>query len=215
MKIDKSEVLRYLGYRGGFVEEEIYGNIDECTEKILKLSTPRSTYKIFEIDENCRLSSSDYRLDGEDIKIHLRSCRRCVLMAATIGIGVENYIKQLQITDMAKAVIADSCATAAIESYCDEVESKIKEAYPYITERFSPGYGDMPIEMQKTFAVLLDTPRKIGLTVTEAEVLLPRKSVTAVIGISETEIKETKRSCESCNLKNSCSYRREGKNCGK
>ncbi len=213
MQIDKKEVLRYLGYKGGEVDREIYDLIEGCSNEILSVAVPRTVYNVFEIDEKYSLSGSIFRLQGNDIKKHLQGCRRCVLMAATIGIEVENAIRKAQITDMARAVVLDSCATAAVESLCDEVQDKISAEYKYITSRYSPGYGDMPVEMQKEFALLLDTPRKIGLTVTEADILLPRKSVTAVIGISDTEIPKIKRNCDSCSLKETCSFKREGKSC--
>ncbi len=209
MHIDKDEVLRYLGYKGGGIDSEIYDLIDRCSGDIMSLAVPRTVYKEFKV---CDVLSI---LEGEDIKNHLAGCAKCVLMAATIGIEIEKFIRKTQVTDMAKAVVLDSCATAAVESLCDELEGEIASKYPYVTSRYSPGYGDMPIEVQRRFVMLLDTARKIGLTVTERDILLPRKSVTAVIGVSETEIKKVKRSCETCNLRETCGFRKEGKVCGK
>ena len=96
-----------------------------------------------------------------------------------------------------------------------EKEMKEKTGGSY-TWRYSPGYGDYPIECQGAFLSALNAGRLIGLTVTESNILLPRKSVTAVIGISEKEIESSeKRGCDSCKLRETCKFRKEGKGCGR
>ena len=54
---------------------------------------------------------------------------------------------------------------------------------------------------------MLDTAKKIGLTMTESYMLTPTKSVTAVIGISDTQEKCHIKGCEACGKKD-CIYRR-------
>ena len=83
-----------------------------------------------------------------------------------------------------------------------------------MTTRFSPGYGDYPIELQKSFLHILDAPRKIGLTANDSFLLTPVKSVTAIIGLSENPIERKKRGCAICNMNQSCIYRRNGEHCG-
>ena len=73
----------------------------------------------------------------------------------------------------------------------------------------------MPIGMQKDFCAILDTARKIGLTVTDSNILVPRKSVTAVIGISDIPVKKRSSGCENCSMFKNCNYRKDGKHCGK
>ena len=214
MYISKDEVMRYLGYKGGTVEQELDDMIESAIAEIIEVAAVRSVFRIFDIDRDMNLGGSVCRLEGGDIAKHLKECSKCVLMAVTLGMDVENLIRKAQISDMAKALILDAAATAAVESVCDELEAEIAKEYRYITSRFSPGYGDMPLKMQKSIAAVLDTARRIGLTVTDTDILLPRKSVTAIIGISENEINKEKRSCESCNLKETCSFRKEGKACG-
>ena len=98
-----------------------------------------------------------------------------------------------------------------IETYCDEVNDAIRQkaesAGLYCRPRFSPGYGDFDISHQRDLSRLLDTPRKIGLTVTESCLLAPIKSVTAVIGLSRTPQPCHRRGCEECG-KTNCAFRR-------
>lgn len=103
---------------------------------------------------------------------------------------------------MSDAVIYQAAAAAMVETYCDEVNERIRQDAAqrgmYCRPRFSPGYGDFPIAHQRDFSRLLDTPRKIGLTVTESCLLAPIKSVTAVIGLSETPQPCHRKGCEEC-----------------
>ena len=49
--------------------------------------------------------------------------------------------------------------------------------------RFSPGYGDFSLEHQRDFMRILDLENSLGLTLTGSLLLVPEKSVTAVIGL--------------------------------
>ena len=53
--------------------------------------------------------------------------------------------------------------------------------------RFSPGFGDLPLAVQPAFLAALDAPRRIGLAATAGNLLVPTKSVTAVVGLFEGE----------------------------
>ena len=110
----------------------------------------------------------------------------------------------------------NSLAAAAIEQVCDEAERLIAErvSEPYFTFRFSPGYGDYPLDTQKRLLRLLDAPRKIGLSLNDSLLLTPVKSVTAVIGLSDQPIPRGKRGCAICSLRETCAYRRKGTHCG-
>lgn len=109
------------------------------------------------------------------------------------------------------------CYTA-VEEVCDAVENLVKEKAAAngcsITFRYSPGYGDLPLEVQNSFLRALDAQKKIGLTVSRNNLLFPRKSVTAIIGIVEGEIENKKRTCKECNNYENCNFRREGESCG-
>ena len=53
----------------------------------------------------------------------------------------------------------------------------------HLTERFSPGYGDLDMAVQKDLCLVLDTGRTIGVTLTESCMMVPVKSVTAIVGL--------------------------------
>ena len=83
-----------------------------------------------------------------------------------------------------------------------------------MTSRFSPGYGDYPLEYQQNVIQYVDGPRKIGLNVTENHLMIPRKSVTALMGIADHPVTGRLATCGECILREKCTLRSEGKHCG-
>lgn len=216
--IKKKEALRYLGIKGE-PDSKTAELIDVCEKELLKVIEPKFLFRKFEIAEasdGVDVGGDGLFLSGEGIKKHLAGCKSAVLMCATLGQGVDRLIRQLQITDLAKAVIIDALASSATEQLCDYVEKEIRssaESY-HLTTRFSPGYDDLPIAIQKEFLSLLSAQKKIGLCSTDSLLLTPRKSVTAIIGLSDKKTRKYK-SCDNCNLKDTCGYRKDNNHCGK
>lgn len=218
-KLDRDEAFRYMGYKGGGIPQNILRLADECEERLLAEIQPKYVYRIFDIYTDSGglcVSGTELVFKGKSIAEHLKDCGRCILMCATLSAGADKVIRSYEAAEMEKAVIADCMASAAVEQICDTAEREIEAAfgnYNY-TWRFSPGYGDFPLDIQKKFLDVLEAQKRIGVTVTESLLLIPRKSVTAVIGISENEIPKGKSGCGSCNMRENCSYRKRGVHCG-
>ena len=208
----KSEALRYMGYKGA-PDDVTAGLLDKAYRELEKAVSPKYTYLLCERDTAAAL------LAGNDINAHIEGCGRLILFAATLGSGADRLIRSAEISNMAYALIMDSAASAYIEEYCDEAENEIKSAVGavYYTWRYSPGYGDYPISLQNDVISFLKADKLIGLTVTDSHILIPRKSVTAVIGVSDSKINEkrAKSGCESCSMKEKCLYRKGGTTCGR
>ena len=222
ISINKEEVLRYLGHKGQIVDENIMNTIDECIKEVKEIITPRVIYEYKDIkiiDEGVEILGTNLRLTGNDIKNHLSNSKKSILMAVTIGNEIERKTRLYENTNLTKALILDSCATTAVEEVCDIIEEEVRKKAENdnmdITFRYSPGYGDLPLDLQSSFLRVLDAQKKIGLTVSENNILFPRKSVTAIIGIVEKGInKKKEKSCKECSNYENCSFRREGESCG-
>lgn len=222
IQIDKQEVLRYLGYRGQKLEPEMDRLVDGCIQQTLQMIQPRWVYRRFPLEpegDEMRLGDSQVMLRGKDIVRHLKASRECVLMAVTIGSAIETEIRRSEYTQLSRSLILDSCATTAVEAVCDAVEEEIRASAARegnaITWRYSPGYGDFGIDIQKTFLRLLEAEKKIGLCASNSSILIPRKSVTAVIGILPPGAHaDGKRGCEACANRERCVYRKNGGTCG-
>ncbi len=210
-----NEILMYLGYRGQDVTPEVRRQIQTCMEAIRRSVIPRLVYSRLPVKDGV---VSGFPMKGNDIREVLRPCCGAVLLAATIGARTEQLLMRHEVTNMADAVIMDACASAAVENVCDRFEADLREQlkneHLFLTSRFSPGYGDFPIDTQIQMCEVLNTSRRIGLTVTDRYIMVPRKSVTAVMGISGEPQELRKRGCEACGMFLNCAYRRRGSFCG-
>lgn len=83
-----------------------------------------------------------------------------------------------------------------------------------ITSRFSPGYGDLSLDIQRNFISVLEADRTIGLTASANNILIPGKSVTAIVGLTD-KIDETENTgCINCSKYPECQFRKEKGSCG-
>ena len=207
--LDRKEAARYLGGARVAMNADMECLMDDCERELLSAAQPKYLYRLLD------LPREELRA-GKDIQAHLEGCVRAAVMCATLGAAVDRLIRVAQVRDMARAVVLDAMASVAIEQVCTQVDACIAAENPgrYLTFRFSPGYGDYPITLQKEFLRLLDAPRKIGLSLSDSYLLIPAKSVTAIMGLSETPLPKRRRGCAVCNLRETCQYRRNGEHCG-
>ena len=216
---NRKEVLQYLGWRGTEITEDVEMAINKAIETTMNKIHPRYIWKEFEVDKSTwTLSGTDFELKGENIKELLSSSNSVILLAATLGPEMDREITKAEPRSLTDAIILDCCGSSAIESVCDEATKTILKSLPndvYLTDRFSPGYGDFPLESQEGLIKILDTSRRIGLTLTESLIMVPRKSVTAVIGVSKEPQTKRFRGCAYCNMFENCTYRKAGGYCGK
>ena len=142
---------------------------------------------------------------------NLRDCGQIIVFAATLGTGADHLIQKYNKLQMSKAVIMQAAATAMIEEYCDQVCTGIREEYEsgdrYLRPRFSPGYGDFPLDCQQRLLDSLEAGKRIGIKLTDSLLMMPSKSVTAVMGVSKKPYRCDVKGCESCG-KRDCLYRR-------
>ena len=198
--------------------ENIAELLERCEKRVLDVIRPNYVYREAELEftENgIRAGDMNELLTGSDIARHLAGCTKAVLFAATLSAEADKLIRQAAVTDVAESFAIDCLCSAAVEQVCDAAEEEIFSVIeaPYRTWRFSPGYGDLPLGIQGSFLKMLNAQRRIGLTVTDSMLLIPSKSVTALIGISDAPVSRGKRGCGSCNMRENCAYRRGGRSC--
>ena len=216
--IDRAEALRYMGFGDSEPEKSFMERIDSVERELIKTAIPRFVWKALSLshDESGNCFAGGVTLTGKAIAEHLEGCTKAVLIAATLSSQCDMLIAKAQARSMTDALIADALASAGIEQICNKAERLIGQELgnKYMTWRFSPGYGDLPINLQEDFITELDAHRRIGLTVTDSSILIPTKSVTAIIGISDTPLPKKRQGCEFCDMRDRCQFRRKGVHCG-
>lgn len=215
--ISKAEAARYMGVKGE-PDPSVMELLDRAEKQVIGKVRPKYVYLETDVeitDEGVLLGAMSEPLTGEDIKRHLKGCRKAVLLAATLSQEADKLIRQAAVTNVAESLAIDCICSAAVEQVCNRAEEEIfsRISAPYRTWRFSPGYGDLPITHQRGFILALNAQRRIGLTVTDSCLLIPSKSVTAIIGISDAPVTRGAKGCAVCSMRESCAFRAGGSTC--
>ena len=216
MTLDRAEALRYLAIArpdAGSLEA-----IEPVAAALEQALTPRFTFAVFPVrrtPEGAALEGSGLVLPGRMARTMLRECSDAVLLLCTLGAGFEAQLRAASARDMAQAAMLDACGSAYVEAGCDEAEKAIAARFPekYLTDRFSPGYGDLPLELQPALCAALDSQRRLGVTVTESLLMVPMKTVSAVIGLADTPQPARVRGCQFCARRETCEFRKNGQIC--
>ena len=109
-------------------------------------------------------------VESKSLARHVTGCYAAYLVCGTIGAEIDAFQRRVAVASGADALIVQAIGAAAIEEWMDAVEDEIRqelEPGEELVSRFSPGYGDLPLEYQRTLLTILDTPRKIGVSLTD------------------------------------------------
>lgn len=206
-----SEAVRYLGAEGGGMDEELHSLVTQAIERVEQAS--KKQYCVCRI--SCRVTDNGVWLGthciiSKQLAKHLQGCEGAFLFAATLGAEVDRLLRRDTVAQPSLAVAEQAAAAAVIEQYCDDVCKELESSLDGLCccPRFSAGYGDFPLSEQAFVLQALDASKRIGLACTDAFMLTPAKSVTAVIGISTEPSQCYAKGCACCS-KTDCTFRRK------
>ena len=210
LTIPKKEILRYMQCK------EETAEVENVIKKILPIVQNGLSLKgsFVYLPVSCNkdhICIAGTILKSSSLAKNLKDCNSAVVFALSSGINIDMLIKKHSATSTLEAFCINALATAATEEYanrfCLEMAENFKKEELYTRPRFSPGYGDLAIDCQTTFLNLTNAQRLVGITLTENYMMMPSKSVTAIMGISQKDTGCTHHNCENCN-KSGCIYRR-------
>lgn len=209
---DEGEILRYLGYGRQKPEENVAELIRQCERELEDMAAPKACWREFPmairehvVDMTC------LRTTSKSLERNLKDCERILLFGATLGSRVDVLLQRYGRLQMSKAVVLEAASVTMLESWCDWKNELLRREFQekgwYMRPRFSPGYGDFPLECQRGVDRALELGKRIGVTLTDSLLMVPSKSVTAVMGLSRKPRACTVHGCEACGKKD-CQYRR-------
>ncbi len=209
---DEGEILRYLGYGRQKPEENVAELIRQCERELEDMAAPKACWREFPmairehvVDMTCLQTTS------KSLERNLKDCERILLFGATLGSRVDVLLQRYGRLQMSKAVVLEAASVTMLESWCDWKNELLRREFQekgwYMRPRFSPGYGDFPLECQRGVDRALELGKRIGVTLTDSLLMVPSKSVTAVMGLSRKPRACTVHGCEACGKKD-CQYRR-------
>ena len=215
IQVDREEVLRYLGYQAGHkVAAHVSSLVDRHIQSASQLIEPQYSYVIRDVDrvEGARVFLGDVTFESRIIAQLMRRCQKAAIFAVTIGGLLEEKVRQLaKAGRVLEAAIVDAVGSDAAERAAAAVQNRVREIANAqglgISLRFSPGYCDWDIGQQTMIFHALNG-RSAGIRLTDSCLMVPRKSVSGVIGMSRhADELETWSPCKSCERRN-CPGRR-------
>lgn len=208
--VNRREILRYAGVKAQTPELTL------LLEEALSEAAPQLSGKVcwteFPIQwQKDGLDLGFTKTQSAALQRNLAGCHQIVVFAATLGLGLDRLLARYGRLSPAKALLLQAIGAERIEGLCDvfceQIRAEAQVAGRSPAPRFSPGYGDFPLSVQRDIFRVLDCPRKIGLTLNESLLMSPSKSVTAVIGLGQPKPADCAAGCSQCG-KTDCIYRR-------
>ena len=150
-EVNRREIYRYLGIKGQQEPDlQTKDLVEDCLEELERSVNCRSFYRRYPLTllPDSELDFTCFKVKSRALSRNLKDCQEVILFAATLGAGVDLLLRRYSRLSMSRAVVLQACAAARIESYCNEINDKLKaeaaEEGLYLRPRFSPGYGFLP-----------------------------------------------------------------------
>ena len=195
--VDVAEALRYAGFpadkaraiaNGSSEDQDVFAR----AEKAIELARGKFVYKAGYMTAPLTRDADGlpvlpFEQRSKALAGNLLGCEKVVFFAVTIGAAMDRLIRRYERTEVDVALFLQGYGAERAEALADALNSDIKEAAKLVgyktRPRFSPGYGDLPLAVQKDFLTLLDASRRMGITLADSCLMAPSKSVTAIVGL--------------------------------
>lgn len=212
MRFDREEALRYLGIKGE-ADADVLRLLEKAEDSLKSVASPRhAARRIPVLAEGGTVITPAFTAASPALAAHLAPAGEAFLFAATLGTDVDRLMARYTKVDMAFALALQAAAASALECYADDVSKTLllpeEAGRVHLLPRFSPGYSGFSIEFQTEILSALSADRRIGLSETASHMLTPLKSITAVIGITNTAPRCAEHKCALC-PNTGCAYRKE------
>lgn len=201
----KKEMLRYAGVRGKDLRSEAL--LEECLNELGEDISGSVCYTKLNLSvRNDICDFGCFSLCSSDLAKSLKDCSEVILFAATSGLKIDRLTQKYSRISPSKGVMFQAIGAGLTEEICDLFCRQLEECEGiYLKPRFSPGYGNLSLAVQKDIFRVLCC-EKIGMTLTDSLLMSPAKSVTAFAGISRDLWENKQNKCSLC-PKTDCIYR--------
>lgn len=191
-QVDEKDALRYLGHRGQPLGEDLAVVFQNVAAKVnaLQATGVAKQFPVARVTpEGVQLAGASLVLPGSHIARHVGTAPAVLLLAVTLGFACERLLRQTACVNAVQGLMADACASSMVENAAEVFSNTL--AYEVASQgftcgkRFSPGYGDFPLSVQPAFLEALGATKTLGIQVTPGDLMVPTKSITAVIPLFE------------------------------
>ncbi len=202
--LHEREIYRYAGIMG--VSDDISDSLSCLVSDVISECKDSFSYRV--CYRRLPLSKIDkgllypFSAESLDLLKCLSDSDECIMLAATVGHDIDRLITKYQRFEPSRALIMQAYGAERVESlldvFCAEMEKEMEKEGLHLTPRYSPGYGDLSLEVQKDFFRILDISHQIGISLGDSLLMRPSKSVTAIAGITKKCISKDVNKCSIC-----------------
>lgn len=210
---NEQEIWRYSGYLGlaDSVDVQLRDLLVQVVDELKNAFSYKVCYRRMEITWENGMPKLPFSSDSKNLAKCLEGSSELILFAATIGLDIDRHIAKYQRFAPTKALLMQAYGAERVEVLCDvfckQIKEQVEEEGLSCTARYSPGYGDLPLDTQKDVFRLLDCNRQIGIALNDSLLMTPSKSVTAMFGLGSCVGPQREHKCEACS-KVDCEYRK-------
>lgn len=177
--LNPNETALRLKTDRGYTNEQI----ESCLETLKKNINCKYISTRVEIKQNGSIFDLGFgEFESKSLEKNLTGCKEAFVFLVTLGFECDMLLNKLSLTSPAQHFICDALASSMAEAVCDMAENEIKENI-LCNVRFSPGYGDLPLEIQPKLLDMLNAQKLAGITISKAYLMSPAKTITCIMGI--------------------------------
>jgi len=215
LDIDIQQVFHNIGYGADYkLPARILSLVDEYVENVPQLIEPSYSCVIRDIKvvrDSVVVIEGAVAFQSEVIARLLERCEKVAVFVLTIGSYLEEMVCRLAEDGlMLQATVLDAIGSIAVEKVADFVQGRIGEVTRArelcMSRRFSPGYCDWAVDQQRKVFQSING-NSAGIRLTEGCLMIPRKSVSGIIGIGTGNDVEDYNPCKTCS-KDDCPWGR-------
>ena len=152
----------------------------------------------------------------------LKGAPSVALLACTLGPACDAALRLLGRRDPLGQLVYDAACADLVEQAADAAEEEVRALASTqglgAGMRFSPGYGDLSLDVQPVLLDVLQASKRLGIVSTDEHLLIPSKSVTALLplfplGADALKARLAVEGCDACSLRDHCQIRARGLCC--
>ena len=192
-ELRRREIYRYLRLEGHAPDEAVSADVERNLLRLHKTVDVRCVASLRPVTKTGdAIIFDDFSTESAMLKKNMKTSEYAVIFAMTLGPAVDRLISRLLITSKADAFITDACCAEYLEScangYCARVRDEAAAHGLVAHPRFSPGFADFGLEFQWPLIRSLHADRKMHIALTEGNMLVPTKTITALMGLDRRNV---------------------------
>ncbi|NBG88435.1 homocysteine S-methyltransferase family protein [Isachenkonia alkalipeptolytica] len=197
---DRKKILRYMGHPDGVLSNDLEELLENCLSRVREKVQPKSALKVFPKKE------LEWIISGKNLRKYFNKVSHGAVFVVTLGEEMERMIEEGKTRSTLEGLAFEAIGSVYTEVAVEDLRQELQKEWEGVFNSFSPGYGDCPLSLHKEILELLDSENHLGIHITKHHLLIPRKTITGVIPLSNSIGMENNGKCDDCSLGEHCTF---------